>query len=70
MSVKVDKNIGSILRKKREGCNLTQEQLAVKVGKKRSYISRIEGVEGNNIKLQTLIDIVEKGFGTKLKIEI
>jgi transcriptional regulator with XRE-family HTH domain len=48
--------------------NLTQTQLADKVGKKRSYISRIEGEEGNNIKLKTLIEVIEKGFGGKIKI--
>ena len=50
--------------------NLTQMQLADKIGKKRSYISRIEGVDGNNIKLKTLIEVVEKGFGGKIKISL
>lgn len=50
--------------------HLTQEQLAQKVGKKRSYISRIENEEGNNIKLKTLMEIIEKGFGGKIRIDL
>lgn len=61
-------NIGEMLKKVRLDRNLTQTQLADKVGKKRSYISRIEGEDGNNIKLKTLIEVVEKGFGGKIKI--
>ena len=62
-------SIGRMLKQMREINNLTQEELAEKVGKKRSYISRIESEEGNNIKFKTLKDVVEKGFGKKLKIE-
>ncbi|REC78141.1 hypothetical protein DRF60_10810 [Chryseobacterium elymi] len=62
-------NIAKLLREAREKHNLTQEQLAQKVGKKRSYISRIESEEGNNIKIKTLAEIVEKGFGGNIKIE-
>ena len=61
-------NIGKMLKQVRLNRNLTQTQLADKVGKKRSYISRIEGEEGNNIKLKTLIEVIEKGFGGKIKI--
>lgn len=62
-------NIGKMLKEARERNHLTQEQLAMKLGKKRSYISRIESEEGSNIKINTLINIVEKGFDGKLKIE-
>ena len=62
-------NIPKLVKEAREKQNLTQEQLAQKVGKKRSYISRIESEDGNNIKIKTLIEIVEKGFGGSLKIE-
>lgn len=62
------KNIGEMLKKAREQNKLTQEQLAQKVGKKRSYISKIETNYGNNIKLQTLIEIVEKGFDGEINI--
>lgn len=59
-----------MLKKAREQSRLTQEQLAQKVGKKRSYISKLETEYGNNIKLQTLKEIVEKGFQGKIKINI
>tara|TARA_B100001778_G_scaffold285402_1_gene252210 strand:- start:210 stop:425 length:216 start_codon:yes stop_codon:yes gene_type:complete len=64
------KNFGIILREAREKRNLTQEQLAKKVGKKRSYISRVETDYGNNIKLQTLFEIIEKGFEGKVSIDL
>src|SRR5690606_29092265 len=61
--------IGLLLRKAREEKNLTQEQLAELVDKKRTYISRIEN-NGSNLTLKTLYDIVEKGLGGKVKISI
>lgn len=64
------RNIGKMLKKAREEKNLTQEQLAIKVGKKRSYISKLETDYGNNIKIQTLFEIVEKGLDGKLIIDL
>ena len=61
--------IGLLLRKAREERQLTQEQLASKVDKKRTYISRVEN-DGSNLTLKTLFDIVEKGLGGKVKISI
>ncbi|RYJ42064.1 helix-turn-helix domain-containing protein [Flavobacterium beibuense] len=61
--------IGLMLKKAREDKHLTQEQLAEMVDKKREYISRIEN-NGNNLTLKTLYDIVEKGLGGKVKIQI
>jgi len=61
--------IGLLLRKAREEKNLTQEQLAELVDKKRTYISRVEN-NGSNLTLKTLFDIVEKGLGGKVKISI
>lgn len=50
----IDKTFGKILRKFRKQSNLTQEQLAEKLGISLKYISRIEN--GNSgIKTQTLI---------------
>ena len=62
-------DIGLILKNARKQKNLTQEQLALKVGKKRSYISRIESEKGNNIKIHTLIELVENGLGGTINIE-
>lgn len=61
------KDIGKLLKKVRESQKLTQEEFAVKVGKKRSYISRIENGEGN-VNVKTLCDIVEDGLGGEFKI--
>ncbi len=61
--------IGLLLRKAREEKKLTQEQLAELINKKRTYISRVEN-NGSNLTLKTLFDIVEKGFGGKVKISI
>ena len=59
--------IGLQLKKTREEKHLTQTELALLVDKKREYISRIEN-NGSNLTLKTLYDIVEKGFGGKVKI--
>ena len=61
--------IGLLLRKAREEKNLTQDQLADLIDKKRTYISRVEN-NGSNLTLKTLYDIVEKGLGGKVKISI
>ena len=61
--------IGLQLKKAREEKHLTQTQLGELVDKKREYISRIEN-NGNNLTLKTLYDIVEKGFGGKVRISI
>ncbi|MAC94820.1 MAG: transcriptional regulator [Flavobacteriales bacterium] len=61
--------IGLLLRKAREEKNLTQEQLAELLDKKRTYISRVEN-NGSNLTLKTLFDIVEKGLGGKVNISI
>lgn len=59
--------IGFKIRSARGKLNMTQEQLAERIDKKRTYISKIEN-DGENITLRTLFDIVERGLGGKLKI--
>ena len=59
--------IGFQIRSARERLNMTQEQLAERIGKKPTYISKIEN-DGENITLRTLFDIVERGLGGKLRI--
>lgn len=61
--------IGLLLKKTREEKQLTQTELGDLVDKKREYISRIEN-NGSNLTLKTLYDIVEKGFGGKVNIQI
>lgn len=61
--------IGILLKKARKEKHLTQSELGSLVDKKREYISRIEN-NGSNLTLKTLYDIVEKGLGGKVKIQI
>lgn len=61
--------IGKMLKEAREKKNLTQEDLALKINKKRSYISRVEN-NGASLNLKTLQEIVEVGLGGKIKIEV
>jgi len=61
--------IGFLLQQARIEKRLTQEELAVKVGTSKSYISRIE----NNVKevrISTLQKIIESGLGGQLKLAI
>lgn len=59
--------IGFKIRSAREQLDMTQEQLAQRINKKRTYISKVEN-DGENITLRTLYDIVERGLGGKLRI--
>ena len=61
--------IGEILRDARKEAHMTQEQLAVKTGTRKSFISRIENGH-SDIQLSTLYRIVEIGFGKKVKLTI
>lgn len=61
--------IGLKIRNAREKQEMTQEQLAGRIDKKRSFIAKIEN-DGENMTLKTLFDIVERGLGGKLKIEL
>ncbi len=64
-----DLMIGMQVRDARFSLVLTLEELANRVGKKRSFISRIEN-DASNLTLKTLRDIVERGFGGKLSITV
>lgn len=61
--------IGIQIREAREKQSMTQSQLAARVDKKRTFISKVEN-DGGNITLKTLFDIVERGLGGKLNIQI
>ena len=61
--------IGLLLKKAREDKHLTQEQLAELVDKNRTYISRIENY-ASDIRLSTLLRIIEKGLGGHIKLSV
>lgn len=61
--------IGVKIRMAREQRAMTQAELAKRIEKKRSFISKVEN-DGGNITLKTLYDIVERGLGGKLNIEV
>lgn len=58
-----------MLKEGRKQANLTQEQLAEKVGTKKSYISRLENGKCD-IQLSTLYRIFEFGLGKKVNLLI
>jgi len=58
--------IGVIIQEARKNQHLTQEELALKVGTTKNYISRIEN-DASDIKLSTLLRIVREGLGGHLK---
>jgi DNA-binding XRE family transcriptional regulator len=61
--------ISEALKEARKEANLTQEQLAEKLGTKKSYISKLEN--GNcDIQLSTLYKIFEFGLGKKVNLSI
>lgn len=64
-----DLMIGQQIRDGRIKLDLTQEDLAEKIGKKREFISRIEN-DGSNLTIKTLREIVEVGLGGTLRIEV
>lgn len=64
-----DLMIGYQVRNARIKLDLTQEELAERINKKRTFISRIEN-DGSNLTIKTLRDIVERGLGGKLNIEV
>ena len=61
--------IGLKIRSAREKKEMTQAELASRIDKKRTFISKLEN-DGENITLKTLYDVVERGLGGKLKIEV
>lgn len=61
--------ISELLKSARLEAHMTQEQLADKVGTKKSYISRIENGKAD-IQLSTLFKIFEKGLGRRIFLEI
>ena len=61
--------IGILIRNARKKAGLTQEQLAMRSGTSRFYISRLEN-EKTDIELSTFRKIIEAGLGKNLKVLI
>ena len=61
--------IGELIKEERKQANLTQEELAKKIGAKKSYISRIENGK-TDIQLSTLYRLIELGLGRKINLTI
>ncbi len=59
--------ISEMLKEARKEANVTQEQLAVKVGTKKSFISRLENGKCD-IQLSTLYRIFEFGLGKRVNL--
>lgn len=59
--------ISEMLKAARKEANMTQEQLAEKVGTKKSYISRLENGKCD-IQLSTLYRIFEFGLGKRVNL--
>jgi DNA-binding XRE family transcriptional regulator len=58
--------IGILIQEARKKQNLTQEELATKVGTTKNYISRIEN-DASDIRLTTLMRIIREGLGGELR---
>lgn len=61
--------LGVLIQEMREEKKLTQEQLAIKCGATKSYISRIEN-NASDIRLSTLMRIVHEGLGGHLNLSV
>lgn len=61
--------IGVLIQEARKKQQLTQQQLAEKVGTTKNYISRIEN-NASDIRLSTLMRIIRKGLGGSLKLSM
>jgi transcriptional regulator with XRE-family HTH domain len=63
-----DLNVGEMMRAARESAEVSQEELALRLGTKRTAISRIEN-HAEDIKLSTL-SRVASALGKSLKVKI
>jgi DNA-binding XRE family transcriptional regulator len=65
----ITSKIGRLVRDNRIKSGLTQNELAIKSGTSRNYISRIEN-DRSDIELDTLRKIIETGLGKHLEINV
>jgi len=61
--------IGELIKDARLNAKITQEELASKTGKKKSYISRVENGK-IDIQLSTLYRILEEGLGRHVNLTL
>ena len=61
--------LGVLIQEARKKRSLTQEELALKVGTTKNYISRIEN-NASDIRLSTLMRIITDGLGGHLKLTL
>jgi HTH-type transcriptional regulator/antitoxin HipB len=61
--------VSEMLKESRLYAKMTQEDLALRIGTKKSYISRLENGKCD-IQLSTLYKIFEEGLGLKVKLTI
>ena len=61
--------LGQLVREARLKSGMTQQDLAIKSGTSRTYISRIEN-DRSDLEIATLRKIIETGLGRKLEISI
>jgi len=61
--------ISEMLKEARKEANITQEQLADRIGTKKSYISRLENGKAD-IQLSTLFRIFEIGLGKHIRFTV
>ena len=61
--------IGEVIKDQRQIAKLTQEQLAEKIGAKKSFISRIENGK-SDIQLSTLYRLLEFGLGKRVELTV
>jgi len=59
--------VGILIAEARKKQNLTQKELAERIGTTKNYISRIEN-NASDIRLSTLIKIIRDGLGGKLHL--
>lgn len=61
--------IGELIKEERRLANMTQEELATKIGAKKSFISRIENGH-SDIQLSTLYRLLEFGLGRTVQLTV
>lgn len=61
--------LGVMLQEMRKERGMTQEQLALKCGTTKSYISKIEN-NTSDIRISTLMRIIRQGLGGHLKLSL